>query len=132
MTRKLAFRLLATVSIVAIGVSETAQAQPPKVRPIDATQVLEAIDRGVAYLKREQRGGRWNDMASYEGGVTALCTLALLNSGVPADDPSVSRALDYLRGIIPEKTYVVALQTMVLCAAQPQKDMLRINRNVRW
>ena len=26
-------------------------------------------------------------MAGYAGGVTALCTLALLNSGVPADDP---------------------------------------------
>ena len=134
MTRKLAFRLLATVSIVAIGVSVAVQAQPPKDRPIDAAQVLEAIDRGVAYLKREQlNNGRWkNEMASYEGGVTALCTLALLNSGVPADDPSVRRALDYLRGIEPQKTYVVALQTMVLCAAQPQKDMLRINRNVRW
>ena len=48
-------------------------------RPIDAAQVLAAIDRGVAYLKREQSPrGRWNEMAGYDGGVTALCTLALL------------------------------------------------------
>ena len=33
-------------------------------------------------------------MAGYDGGVTALCTLALLNSGVPADDPVIRKALD--------------------------------------
>ena len=48
---------------------------------IDAAQVLAAIDRGVAYLKREQLPrGRWNEMTGYDGGVTALCTLALLNA----------------------------------------------------
>ena len=63
-------------------------------------------------------------MPGYDGGVTALCTLALLNSGVPADDPNVSTALNYLRGLELDKTYVVSLQTMVLCAAEPKKDML--------
>jgi hypothetical protein len=106
---------------------------PQAARPIDASQVLEAIDRGIAYLKREQSPrGRWSEMAGYDGGVTALCTLALLNSGVPANDPIVARALTYLRSMEPDKTYVVALQTMVLCAAEPKKDMVIIERNVRW
>ena len=101
--------------------------------PIDAAQVLDAIDRGVAYLKREQLPrGRWNEMTGYDGGVTALCTLALLNSGVRVDDPVVRKALDYLRGLKLDKTYTVALQTMVLAAAEPKKDMLLIRRNVRW
>ena len=48
-----------------------------------------AIDRGVAYLKREQQPrGNWAEFPGYDGGVTALCTLALLNSGVPVDDPA--------------------------------------------
>ena len=57
--------------------------------------MLDAIDRGIAYLKREQSPrGNWGEMAGYTGGVTALCTLALLNAGVPADDPTIVKALD--------------------------------------
>jgi hypothetical protein len=61
-----------------------------------------------------------------------LCTLALLNSGVDVDDPVVRQSLTYLRGLELEKTYTVSLQTMVLAAAEPKKDMVLIGRNVRW
>ena len=44
----------------------------------------------------------------------------------------MKRALDHVRDISPDKTYVVALQTMVLCMAEPQKDLLLIKRNVQW
>jgi len=122
----------AAVSIVTIVVSVASLAQQPD-RPVDATQVLAAIERGVDYLKREQLPrGRWNEMAGYEGGVTALCTLALLNSGVGVDDPNVKQSLAYLRSLELDKTYTVSLQTMVLCEAEPKKDMLLIRRNVRW
>jgi hypothetical protein len=125
--------LVRGVSIVAILAPGFALAQEPAGRPVDAAQVLEAINRGVAYLKREQLPrGRWNEMTGYDGGVTALCTLALLNSGVEVDDPVVRNALDYLRGLELDKTYTVSLQTMVLAEAEPKKDMLRIGRNVRW
>lgn len=123
---------LAAATIVAIVAPQPVAAQRPA-GPIDAQQVLTAIDRGVAYLKREQRPrGRWSDMAGYEGGITALCTLALLNSGVEPSDPVVDRALKYLRGLQLDKTYTVSLQTMVFCAAEPAKDMVAIGRNVRW
>ena len=123
----------ATLLIVAIVADSSFAADRPQFGPIDASQVLNAIDRGVAYLKREQSArGRWNEMVGYDGGVTALCTLSLLNSGVPVDDPVVARSLTYLRSMEPDKTYVVALQTMVLCAAEPKKDMVTIERNVRW
>ena len=115
----------ATLLIVAIVADSSFAADRPQFGPIDASQVLNAIDRGVAYLKREQSArGRWNEMVGYDGGVTALCTLSLLNSGVPVDDPRSSRSLTYLRSMEPDKTYVVALQTMVLCAAEPKKDMV--------
>jgi hypothetical protein len=55
-----------------------------------------------------------------------------LNAGVPADDPTIVRALEYLRGLKLERTYVVSLQTMVFAAAEPKMDMLLIDRNVRW
>ncbi len=125
--------VVTVVFILAVVGSLVAHSQQPANRPVDAGQVLAAIDRGVAYLKREQLPrGNWNEMAGYNGGVTALCTLALLNSGLGVEDPTVRNALNYLRGLELDKTYTVSLQTMVLAAAEPKKDMLKISRNVRW
>ena len=104
---------------------------------IDAEQVNKAIDRGVAYLKREQNGsGGWAEYRDQPGGTNALATLALLSSGVPPEDEVIQKALksireaDINRGS--PKTYVVALQTMVLCAAEPKKDLLQIQANATW
>ena len=125
--------VVAIVSIVTIVAPPAGPAQNPLDRPIDGAQVLSAIERGVSYIKREQMPrGRWGELPGYDGGVTALCTLALLNSGVPADDPVVRQGVAYLRSIEPDKTYTVSLQTMVLCAAEPKKDMLVIRRNAKW
>jgi hypothetical protein len=100
---------------------------------ITAEQVRQSIDRGVAYLKREQRrDGSWQEHPTLAGGVTALATLALLNSGVPADDPQIRDALAYLRKIPPKFNYVVCLQTMVFSIADPTADALLIQRNVKW
>ena len=87
---------------------------------ISAERVRQAMEKGVVYLKAEQnkQQGNWSEQSGYPGGVTALCTLALLNAGVPADDPSVRTALDYLRKPKqPLRTYSVALQTMVEAAS---------------
>ncbi len=128
-----ALRTVATATILTIVTTLPVFAQRPLDTPVDASQVLSAIERGVAYLKREQLPrGNWSEFVGYDTGVTSLCTLALLNSGVTHDDPVVSKALSYLRGIELDKTYTISLQTMVLCAAQPKKDMVLINRNVRW
>ena len=87
------------------------------------------------YLKQEQdpRSGRWNEQAGFPGGISALCTLAMLNSGVPLDDPAMLQALQYVRKRKgSQKTYSVALETMVLCTAEPEKDRLQISENVAW
>jgi hypothetical protein len=132
MRRNTAFALAAAATIVAVVAPRPVLAQQPA-GEVDAQQVLSAIDRGVAYLKREQsQRGRWSDMTGYEGGITALCTLALLNSGVDAGDPAVRKAVGYLRGLELDKTYTVSLQTMVFCAAEPKRDWILIGRNVRW
>jgi hypothetical protein len=123
---------LAAVTVVAIVAPRPVLAQKA-VKHVDAQQVLSAIERGIAYLKQDQQPrGRWSEVPGYDGGVTALCTLALLNSGVPADDPAVQESLSILRALVPDKTYTVALQTMVLCAAEPKRDTLLIRRNVKW
>ena len=102
-------------------------------------KVKESIDKGVRYLKKQQhKDGDWEgivlgDIAGLKGGVTSLATLALLNAGLKPDDPAVLKALEYLRKLgTPEKTYVVALQTMVLAAARHNGDLPQIAKNVEW
>jgi hypothetical protein len=105
---------------------------------ITAEEVRESIRRGVNYLKQQQdpRSGRWNEPAGFgfPGGISALCTLALLNCGVPLDDPAMVQALQYVRRSDKgsRMTYSVALETMVLCTAEPEKDRLQISENVAW
>lgn len=100
---------------------------------VTAEQVREAIDRGVAWMKNQQQpNGNWGEVIGYPGGMTSLCTLALLNCGVSPDDPSIKKALNYLRSVESQKTYVVALQTMVFCRATPERDARLIRRNVKW
>ncbi len=99
---------------------------------ITADQVRQSIEGGVSFLKRQQaKDGSWGEVASYKGGVTSLCTLALLNSGVEPSDPSIRIALDQLRKIRTDRTYTVALQTMVFARAEPGRDAALIGRNVR-
>ncbi|MCX7425236.1 MAG: DUF4159 domain-containing protein [Planctomycetia bacterium] len=101
---------------------------------VTAEQVRQAMDRGVAYLKSQQLAdGSWPDFAVNQvGGMSGLCTLALLNAGVGPEDDSVRRALAWLRQHRFESGYSVSLQTMVFCKAEPAKDMLLIQRNVEF
>lgn len=98
---------------------------------IEAEQVREAIKRGTQFLLREQKpDGTWPRFLKHD--LTSLCTLALLQAGAKPDDPAIQKALAYLRNQKPTETYEAALQTMVLCAAEPKKDILIIRRNAAW
>lgn len=127
--------LVLTVAIICFGPQvRTTQAAGEK-EQVKADDVLKAIEKGVAFLKRGQGArGEWDSPMSiqFPGGTTALCTLALINAGVEPSDPVIIKALEYLRKIKAKRTYTVALQTMALCAAAPGKDMLIIQHNVRW
>lgn len=101
-------------------------------------KVKRGIDRGVQFLKDQERGrGNWEvdvdgKILDRPGGWTSLALLALINCGVPVDDPAIKRGLDYLRTIPPSQTYVVGLQTMVFALAGQGVDRERIQRNVNW
>lgn len=100
---------------------------------IDAEAVQQAIDRGIEYLRSTQTArGSWNEYVGQTGGLSSLCTLAMLTAGVPADDPAMQSALAYLRRQEPRQTYSVALQTLVLCQVGSASDLVRIRRNVKW
>jgi hypothetical protein len=117
----LVFAILLASAVTVIG----ADLSPDDVRKVMAT--------GVRYLKdHESPSGRWTEYGGQEGGITALCTLALLNAGESPQEPHVAKALKYLKTLEPRSTYVVSLQTMVLCRATPADDQLIIARNVQW
>ena len=100
---------------------------------ITAQQVQNSIDACISYLKqRQSKSGKWPGNEMYGSGQSSLVLLALLNAGVPLDAPVVQSGLKYLRSVTPKKTYEVALQTMVYCAAEPNRDIAEIQRNVQW
>lgn len=114
-------------------------AQAPAKKELLADQVKNAIDRGVRYLRNTQlTNGSWEKGVAaegMEGGWTGLAVLALLNSGLPATDPTVERGLKFLRTVEPthtNQTYVKSLQTMAFAEAKLPEDRQRIQENVRW
>lgn len=126
MRRTVVALLLPVVMIGAAATSLPGQITPEQVRA--------AIDRGVAFLKSQQRpDGSWTELRGQAGGVTSLASLALLSAGVPPDDEHLQRALRYLeRFSKPEATYATSLQTMVFCRANPKQYLAQIDVNVRW
>src|SRR5208282_4401915 len=95
--------------------------------------VRNSLKLGIRYLEAAQHhNGTWSEYGGQEGGITALCTLALLNAGVPLNEEHVEKALNYLRDLRPKTTYVISLQTMVLCRATPAADQDVIAQNVQW
>ena len=102
---------------------------------VTATQVRDAIARAVEDLKGRQTkpAGSWGDVPGQPGGLTALATLALLSCGESADSPAVKASLQYLESLgNPQMVYATSLQTMVFCAANPQRYRARIAENVAW
>jgi hypothetical protein len=107
----------------------------PKEEPL-VEQVRTAIDTGVRFLRKEERGqGNWEHgliASNKPGGFTSLALLALLNCGVKPDDPLIQRGLEWLRKLELRDTYVVGLQTMVFAEVNDPRDLTRIQRNVDW
>ncbi len=114
--------------------SPIAEAQVPGEKLAAALE--ESINRAIEFLKRSQQAdGSWPDPVNMPCGMTSLCTLALLSAGVPPDDPAVAKALRYLLDHSADdinKTYPVALQTMVYCRADPSRYLPQIQENVQW
>ena len=135
--------VLVVLLIAAMAIAPRTALSAPDLAPavvgqtdVDAQQVKQAIEKGIEYLERvedlDKDFGHWPDYRDYIGSTTCLGTMALLYAGVPASDPHVSKAVNYLRTLKLNKTYTVALQTMVFCLAEPKRDLLLIQRNSKW
>jgi hypothetical protein len=138
MSRFLSLVGLTTVIFLFPAAAPVAAQPPAKAEEELVEKVRKSIDQAVNYLKSEQnKRGTWEDVlvgvfADLEGGQTALVTLALLNAGVKPEDPTLEKALEFLRKLEPKKTYVVALQNMAFAEARQAKDLPLIKRNADW
>ena len=99
-------------------------------------QVRKSIDKGVQFLRDQEQGrGHWEvdaESTARKGGWSALALLALMQAGVPVEDEMIQRGLKFLRGVEPQQTYTVGLQTMVFCLAADPRDRPLIQRNADW
>jgi len=125
-------------SLMALAFAGVAVAQPaPTAEQKLVADVNKAIEKGVQFL-RTQRNPKtqWEGFklrfVNMEGGATGLATLALLNCGLKPDDKDVAGAIEYLRGLPPTRTYVVALTLLALAEAKQAQDLPRIQSLVDW
>lgn len=102
-------------------------AQEPSAQAVDR-----AINKTIEYFFQNQdKQGGWREEESiYPRGVSCLVTLALLNAGQDPSSPAMARALRHIADADLDTTYTVSLQTMALCAADPNKYAAKIRKNV--
>jgi hypothetical protein len=91
----------ALLSLLALGALAPARAEPKPLSKEEQAKIDRTIDKGIAFLKHAQsKKGCWDQghfEAKYPMGATSMVALALLEAGVPADDPAIQKAADWLR-----------------------------------
>lgn len=91
-------------------------------------EIVKARERGVEFLKQKQRSdGSW-EFKDHDVGISALCTIALIENGVSTTDPVVQRGYEYVKkGTTSLKnTYDLALVTVMLTRMGDRRDRPQI------
>lgn len=87
-------------------------------------QIEEARLKAIEFIKSQQtKDGNW-DYPNYTTGITALCTLALIENGIPISDPVVDKGYRYVKKQVSEvkNTYEVALSLLLLARVGDRQD----------
>lgn len=133
MTKSINRELLSPLSVlVCLLLAHLVIARPALSQGLTSAVVLESIELGQRYLASQQlQDGRFagEGLGQYSVGVSALSTLAMLNSGLPTNHPNVAKGLKYLRTLPerePKNNYEVALMIQVFAATGDKTDVPRI------
>ncbi|GIX04851.1 MAG: hypothetical protein KatS3mg114_0720 [Planctomycetaceae bacterium] len=87
-------------------------------------QIEAARHKGIEFLKSQQlREGNW-EYPNYTTGITALCTLALVENGLALNDPVVDKGYRYIKKQAAEvkNTYEIALSILLLARLGDRQD----------
>lgn len=123
---------IASITFIVLSLFIGSSAEPVNGQ-ISAEKVNRSIKDAISYLvKSQQSNGDWGTYETEPGGTCALTTLALLNAGVPKDDPTIKKAVAYLRTIGPNRTYATSLRTMVFVTMDPKLFRAEIRAHVKW
>ena len=109
--------VLAVLSVVMFADAPRAVAQTDE--QVDAARL-----KALAYIRKQQESdGRWI-YTGHETGITALCTLALIENGAAIYDPAVEKGYRYVKKNAPERkeTYDIALSILLLARAGDRLD----------
>ncbi len=112
---------------VLLGLTATAIADPKPLSKEEQAKVDKAINKAVAYLKRTQtKQGNWptHYKNRYLVGECALPAYALLEAGLPADDPVIQKAAAFIRpkALKTDGTYELSLAVLFLDRLGDPKD----------
>lgn len=119
--KQITFVLVAVLSVILWA--DNLQAQTDK-------EVTASRLKGIEFLKSQQKDdGSWE----YEGhpvGITALCTLALLENGVPVNDPQIQKGRLFVlkESEKLKSTYDIALGTLLLSRIGHREDKSMIRK----
>ena len=125
-----------TIFVILVASILSSVCKPVLAADLSEQEVKFAIERGKKYLIDKQKGdGSWTIDSAIEVrvGITSLCVLALINSGLTSQDPPVIKGLQYLRKISPEdlagtfETYQNSLLIMALVAGKEKTDFAKIS-----
>jgi hypothetical protein len=97
-----------------------------------AGRIPGALEAGVTWLLDHQLldGSFGYKQPEFRQGMTALATYALLKCGVRKDHPAVLRALAFMDGDLPDKTYEAALELMARGALEDDAQTPRMEEIV--
>jgi len=125
-------RLALVLSAVWVAAVSAFPAPAAGAEDVTGGQVRAAILRAVqALTEARQSDGTWPDYAQ-KGGVTALVAYALLEAGVSPAGEDLADAIQHVRDLPHQSTYVVSLKVLALASADPKRYAEAIQAGADW
>lgn len=139
--RRLLPHALIGIALLASAIAPAAHAQRnprqdlrQQAANLTSEQVDAAIDRAIRFLTENITPAGQLRGDPHQGGLQALCTLAILQAQRPQDQPLLQRLVANVarKAESPARTYVVSLQTAVLALHSPAAHKDRIQALANW
>ena len=129
------YTVIAVIIVLSAGADSIAYSDAPRtVTPDELNDAIERLKQDL-YSQQDPETGTWEDgvrfSSSTYGGRTALIVNAMLVSGDSPQDPSLKRAIDFLKTAELNGTYAVAVRAHVW-ALMSNRYLALLKRDAAW